>query len=236
MKPQLSTFIDYRNQSIWDSLSQVYSVTLEYFNESSHLCYTKDSNAAIYIPVGNTCKDSFTHELLHIYLKAKGAFIGNYITLIARSNSTLINVLSEELLEHIGNCLDHSKMLEIYLQLGFDRRNFISDYEVPKCRELEIKFIENSFNSPIYWRNGADLFLGKFFAMKACPNLSFNYLEYHRQLRNIDSALYDILETFWTEWETFDIEKIDPFYSYYEFAGTFTDNLESWTFFRNKDK
>ena len=69
-------------------------------------------------PKNRICADSFTHELLHIYLRSKGVFIGARLKRKLQSSKTLSIIYSEPLLEHLGNCLDHIKMLPIYLELG----------------------------------------------------------------------------------------------------------------------
>ena len=66
-----------------------------------------------------------SQELLHIYLKHKEFYLGSSLKLTLQQSNILRKYLSENLLEHIGNCLDHFKMFKIYNDLGFDNKTTI---------------------------------------------------------------------------------------------------------------
>jgi hypothetical protein len=150
MSPDISDYIDFRNELMWSEINNTYQVRLEFYGETYYTVYTQAKNAIIFIPNGNICKDAFMHELLHIYLKVKGVYIGNILSISL--TSALSDIAdSTLLLDHVGNCLDHTKMLPIYLAAGFNRHKFIIDYAIPKCSPAELKVIRGLFNSKEYW-------------------------------------------------------------------------------------
>lgn len=223
---KIENYIDERNLSLWNDLKMKYTILLERSFEPNFLCYTQGRDAIIYIPVGSLCKDSFTHELLHIYIKSKNIRIGEYLTQQYRRDPILSGVFSTALFEHIINCLEHIKMLPIYLNLGFSRVKFIKDYKAPKCKPKDIDLLKNGWHSSgIQKRLVADYYVGKFFAIKACPNDSIDYSKFLNSLQSIDNDLFAILTTFWQSWQEYDIDKS---FSYYGFSDLFITNLKQW--------
>ncbi len=75
-----------------------------------------------------------------------------------------------------------------------------------------------------------DLYIGKYFAVKACPNSTINYEPLIKELKSIDEELWEILESFWESWLTYDIFKIREAidFDYHEMVYDFTDRLEDW--------
>lgn len=230
MTPRIADYIDERNEIIWKEVINFYEVELKFFNEAHHLCYTKGKTAIIYIPQNDLCKDSFMHELLHIYLKVKGVNPGTNLELSIKSHPILSSTYGSDLIEHMSNCIDHYKMLPIYLSKGYQRNKFISDHYTPKCRPEEIEWIQTLWYSAEYWKPVADLYIGKFFAMKACSNAQIDYSEYFDDLKNVDFSLYKILHDFWSAWEKLDIENIDPIFNNDRMIiNQFICDLTAWT-------
>lgn len=222
-------YLDHRNQDLWNELCENFSIRLEYSKEDNYACFCQGKQASLFVDRDSVCRDSFTHELLHIYLKSKDIYLGNSIRLLVSYDEVLSKILSDNLLEHIGNCLDHIKMLPIYLDKGFRVDKFLSDYTEPKCTENEITLIRQYINAPNSWKQAADLYIGKYFAIKSCPNLSFDYSHYLKQLNGIDSELYEILDKFWNGWINFDIYNQDAIFNNYRDLSTFlTDSLKEW--------
>ncbi len=87
---------------------------------------------------------------------------------------------------------------------------------------IQIHYKENG----IYYREAIDTFIGKFFAMRACNNVAFNYSKYYKLLERIDSKLYNLLNDFWNDWKTYDISDAND--SYEEILEYFIDDLNGW--------
>ncbi|WP_417352847.1 hypothetical protein, partial [Flavobacterium alkalisoli] len=178
-----------------------------------------------YVNGYNLCPSSFTHELLHIYIKDKKINIANELEKHITENHTLRTIFSLPLRTHIGNCLEHIKMLPIYLNLGFPNEKFLSDYNESKMDSLTILQIKTTYkNYNIYNKEVVDFYIGKFFAMKACNNNSFNYFNYYSELENIDSELFYSLNNFWENW----INIIDS-RNYKPILEKFIEDLKNWT-------
>lgn len=230
MRPRIADYIDERNEIIWKEVTAAYEVDLKFFNEKSHLCYTQGKTAIIYIPHHEFCKDSFMHELLHIYLKVKGVNPGPNLELSIKYHPLLSNTYSNGLIEHMSNCMDHYKMLPIYLSKGYQRNKFISDHFIYKCKSEEIEWIRMFWSSTLLWKEVADLYVGKFFAMKACSNNEFDYSGFFDDLSNVDVSLYKLLDDFWAAWEGLDIENIDPVFNNDRMiVNQFIRDLTEWT-------
>ena len=85
-------------------------------------------------------------------------------------------------------------------------------------------------SKPIPSIYSVDLFIGKFFAMKASPNNQLNYQKCYDQLQWINPSLYSILDSFWKKWEEFDIYEYDQDQRVYkEFTDTLMYQLGEWT-------
>ena len=69
----------------------------------------------------------------------------------------------------------------------------------------------------------SSFFIGKFFAMKACNNQKFNYLQYYLKLKKLDDKLFIALNEFWEDWMTFDIND-----SFVEILDLFFDDMNKW--------
>lgn len=229
--PDISKLIDQRIKNIWDVINHEYDISLQFHDEPNYLTYSTNKTVVFYIERNNYCKDSFAHEVLHTYFSYKQINIGSYLILRFRENLVLSDVFSPNLIEHISNTLDHTKMLDIYLHLGFDRTKFIVDYTTPKCTSHEISLISSFINSDnLLWKHSADLYLGKFFAIKACPNNEINYTPYLEQLQQINTPLYYLLDKFWNTWLAFDIEKYNlREYNYWNMCDEFYNSLLGWT-------
>lgn len=227
--------VDERNNHLWNELNKVYTIDIQFEDRAEYAAYSKNEEATIYIPNNKIDSASFTHELLHIYLRTKEIYIGSGLKLFIKENQNLSMIFSDRLLEHIGNCLDHMKMLPEFLKLGYERNNFISDYSKNKLTVEELSEIKLYFLSPglfgvTYNSTAIDSFIGKFFAAKACPDDSRNYNNELAELKSVDSNLYSILDKFIIAWHNFDINDNDPITGdYHSMLFEFVDDLETWT-------
>jgi hypothetical protein len=223
-------FLDNRNLELWNRLNSRYKILLALSPDKTYSSFVKGETATIFVPLDDYCADSFTHELLHIYLHSKEVFIGAHIKLIVRSNHILSQIINEDLGDHISNCLEHEKMFPIYLQLGYDKKKLISDFYLPKCNPDEIKLFGPNLRPGSSIRNAlTNVYIGRFFAVKACPNRSFDYSSCIVAFKQADHRLFKILEEFWDAWVRYDIENMDAIHnSYYLICDALTTCLEDW--------
>lgn len=226
--------IDDRNFELWNTLKNIHEIEICKENRPDYLAYSNNGKTIIYVPLNNLDTAFFTHELLHIYLRTKQVFIGGGLILSIKGSQVLSKIFSDDLLDHIDNCLDHIKMLPEFLRFGYHKNKFISDYSINKLTKEEIANIEKHFTTSILFykvfsAKAIDAFIGKFFAANACPNDSFDYSKQLGELRKIDTDLFQILDTFLTNWKNFDYTDTDPIPgSYHILLYCFIENLEKW--------
>ncbi len=227
--------IDNRNLELWNSLRTVHDIEIHKETRSDYLAYSKSCKTIISVPFDNLDAASFTHELLHIYLRTKKVFIGGGLTRSIKESEKLSKIFSDNLVNHIGNCLDHIKMLPEFLKLGYSESDFLSDYSVNKLTADEISKIKSHYSASILFKkiyntSAVDLFIGKYFAANSCSNKSYDYQRQLNELKKIDPDLFQILETFLTDWKNFDYNDTDPITgSYLSLLFDFIDSLEKWT-------
>lgn len=225
--------IDDRNIELWCLLNNDFEIEIVKEIRDNYSVYTIDNKATIYVPIDNINSSSFTHELLHVFLRSKQIFISTDLTMRIKENKILSRIMSDNLLKHIGNCLDHIKILPLYLKLGYENSEFISDFHIHKLSDNEILNIKRNYCSTInfkkyYSKSAIDFFIGKFFAAVACSNEDFNYREQLIKLKKIDNELFDILELFFIEWQNFDLVDDNPLNRYYTIEYKFECKLENW--------
>lgn len=201
MKPNISNLVDYRTEFLWKKLNSLYEIELEYFQEKYYSVYSINNSHTIYISTFEPeNKASFAHELLHIELdRLDLSFPTGFGTLIKGSKSTA-NWFSDSLSEHFMNCCNHIKMLPLFLNLGFNAEDFISDYNENKLTDSEIVILSGLKRGDNYVGIYLDFFIAKFIAVKACPNENMNYPVSLERLKRIEPQLYDILDDFYHKW------------------------------------
>lgn len=191
----MNELIDSRNEKLWNEINENYIVTFEDSTNGEYACDIQSENVIFIIDKNNLCKDSFTHEMLHVYMSMKDLYFSSALKLTIPQSRLLSENLTFDLIEHIGNCLDHIKILPIYLELGFDRTKFLLDYDLYKCSAEEI----SQFNK--YYKVGKkintkaiDSYIGRLVAIFSDPNESFDYSSDLNKLQKIDPLLYKIVE------------------------------------------
>lgn len=225
---QVTDYLDHRNRPLWDELSSEYTVTVKMTEDNNYGIYIRNKFAEISVPAQPVCIDSFTHELLHLHIDQKGVRIGPSLQLLSQADK-LLSFIPQDLWSHAGNCLEHVKMLPRYLQMGFDRRKFLYDYDLYKGAKAELGYISAymaSAGNP--WKIASHLFLGRYFSMKACPNDAFDYTVPMAILEQADSELYQVCETLWLDWEKYDYTNDGVFNSYRSVSFDFIEALGKW--------
>lgn len=227
--------LDNRNLGLWNSLIMIHDIGIRKANRPDYLALSESGRTTIFVPHDNINPAYFTHELLHIYLRTKGVFIGGALALSIKESKILSRILSDNLIHHIGNCLDHIKMLPKFLDLGFNESDFLSDYSVNKLTDDDLLKIKRHYMAPItsekvYNASAVDHFIGKYFAASSCPNRSYDYARQLKKLEIIDPDLFEILETFLIDWKNLDYNDTDPTPgSYNLLLFNFIENLKAWT-------
>ncbi|HUX56301.1 MAG TPA: hypothetical protein VMV77_04965 [Bacteroidales bacterium] len=227
--------IDNRNIDLWNTLCTVCEINIQREKRSTYYVFSKNNKTIIYVPLGDNDPAYFTHELLHVFLRIKDVFIGAGLKLSIKESKVLSNIFSDNLIEHIGNCLDHIKMFPEFLKLGYDPEKFLSDYSENKLTKENISKIKKHFitkglfKKVFYNATAIGLYIGKYFAAVSCPNKSIDYFNQLTDLKKIDQELYRILEDFIIAWNTFDFNDKDPITSgYHLLLFDFIDKLEKW--------
>lgn len=222
-----SDLIDNKNRDLWDYLRKQYDFQLEESFEEGFLTYFKGDTVIIEVDLDQPSPAAFTHELLHVYMKSQGLKIVWNMKDRIENDSDLQSVFSTSLRVHIGNCLEHVKMLPLFLERGYSREDFLMDYHERTMMETDVKSLEDNY----YCKGGVvlktvDNYIGKYFAMKASANPEFDYSQALMGFKAIDPSLYQILDGFWHDWLKYQIG--DPQEKYLNFMDSFLENIKNW--------
>jgi hypothetical protein len=225
----INQFIDERNFNLWNLLNTKFNITIENSNNGEYSCFTKNSDATLYVNPNNICIESFSHELLHIYLKYKEFYLGSSLIYVINQSRILNRLCSGKLIDHIGNCLDHLKMFEIYKELGFQNEKFLLDYHKHKLSDIELNTLKRNYKIGIKINtNVVDLFIGKLVAILCDPNPENNYKNALFTFKQLDPKLYFAVETLIEETKAFNIDSNDILVSYRDISNNFYSNLVNW--------
>jgi hypothetical protein len=224
---KLNGFLDERNIGLWNELQTCYQFKLEESTNQEASCYIAEQTAIFYLPLLSPSPEALAHELLHVYLHSKKVNLDVAIMRKINSSNILTRIFSPPLLEHMGNSLNHIKMLPYFLRLGYNKENFLYDHTVNKCTGGELKLIKGNYKvRNQYSCDAIDLYVGKFFAVKADTNQDYDYSQCLKELNKIDDRLFSILSKVLNSWEIFDIENTEASYS--PIADQFYIDLKNW--------
>jgi len=199
---EITELIDKRNEKLWNELNKEHSITVELTDKPNYAVYSINNESIVYVTKNNLDIASFTHELLHIDIRLKEIYFGTSFELLVRESAELSGIISKELTEHFGNCMSHILMLPKFIEFGFDKKEFISDYNVNKCTKNEIQDLKDNFKiRGIYNSQAIDFYIGKFIAIKADPKQHINYPKSLSELKKLDSDLYNILDKCVSSWK-----------------------------------
>ncbi|RYE16310.1 MAG: hypothetical protein EOP45_17720 [Sphingobacteriaceae bacterium] len=220
--------IDSRNENIFKKVQSKFVLSFEPSYNGEHSVYTIGSSITFYIPIGVYSADMFTHELLHAYIDYHEAYIGvNFRNTMWQSN-ILKQLFDLRLAEHITNSIAHTLTLPHYLEMGYDRSMFLLDYHEFKTAPGFINQIAKYYKQgALYNLSAIRNFIGKYFAFKCDPNPTFNYDSELRQLRKIDSQLYQILENYFLRWTKYDFTA-DALSEYRDIHADFYTSIKPW--------
>jgi hypothetical protein len=226
----IDRLIDSRNLTLWEDLNSKFSISIIETTNKFESCYSINKDVQIFINPITSSAASFTHELLHIWLRDLDVFIGASFTITLKSNEKLRRIFSDKLIDQMGDWFDHVKIFPKYLELGFEQELFLSDNNLNKFTEEEANAIKLSYSFlGIINAKSVDLYIGKFFSAKADISSEHEYLNQFQILNNLDGNLYCALEQVWNKWLEVDIFSTDIFKpSYHDVTFLLSDVLEKW--------
>lgn len=226
----MDELIDFRNQNLWNQIQENYTIEFEYSLNEEYSCYTQAHNVIFFINKNNLSKDSFTHEMLHVYMQIKEFYFGSSLSNFLASSRVLNSIISPALIEHIGNCLDHVLMFPLYLEMDFDREKFIHDYNLYKCTDEEINQFQKFYKKGNRINTQAvDAYIGRLVSILADPNNQFDYSNHIEKLKKIDPLLFRIVERLINHTKELKLENIQLVDdTYITVTCNFYENLKKW--------
>ncbi len=139
--------------------------------------------------------DYFAHELLHIKINCDGYLISKLIDELHWKFPVVMQTWDRDFRNLFGNIIEHEKMLNQYLELGFREDEFVGDYYEKKCSIEDVNYeMKMCFHPSI---DSLKYITAKFFLIKGTINSSFNYVQELNLLSELAPKLYECLETFW---------------------------------------
>ncbi len=224
----VSKLIDDRIRDLYNLVSEKFDIEFTYAGNDEYSVYTQENNVTFYIPVGTYCVDSFSHELLHVYLDYHEFYLGGNFKNTMWQSNIFQRLFDIKLAEHITNCISHRLMLPIYLGMGFDRSKFLHDYNDYKMEPGFLNKLSKAYKvKGSQSISAANIFIGKFFALKCDPNPEFDYSPELQKLRGIDPLLYGFLDDYYHQWDGYDF-KNDEFSEYRDKNSLFYNNIKKW--------
>ncbi|MFB2119904.1 hypothetical protein [Parapedobacter sp. 2B3] len=224
----VSSLIDDRNREMYNTVCEKFNVEFEYSANDEYSVYTQGNQATFYIPIGTYCVDSFSHELLHVYLDYHEFYLGGNFKNTMWQSNVFQRLFDIQLAEHMTNSISHKLMLPIYLAMGFDRLKFLYDYNDYKMEPGFLNRLSKAYKTKGgYSLSAANIFIGKFFALKCDPNPEFDYSKDLQKFKGIDPLLYGILDGFYNKWDGYDFMR-DEFSEYRDKTASFYDSMKKW--------
>jgi len=222
-------YLDDRNRNLWDDLNKSYPIQLKYSNDQTYAFSKIADNVTIFVSKENICAASFTHELLHLWLTYRNVFVSEIVNHEFSTDRQFRSLIDADLRNHVTNCIDHGKMLNEFVYLGFEQQKFIYEYDKSKYSEFEMRMCINWINShdqQSRWY-AVKCYIKLYFAMKACPNKLFDYTNPLKLLSQHDFALFRVLDGFWQAWQRYKIET-SSYQLSNKLAISLTDDLKTY--------
>ena len=230
MALRFDQIIDYRNILLYEEVTDVIDVNIVEYGSLSGMHHYAAGCSTIYLPRTDYTPETFTHELLHAKIAALGYSIYDDVYDLVLGNDKLCRMITIPLISHIANCLEHLHMHDHYLAMGFDKRKFITDYEVNKCETADLNWIKTHFRSRNTYNDTAiDQYIGRFFSFRCCFNDRYDYTACATALKAIDRELYVVLEKLINEWQKIDLLKAKSSISVHRsILAQWTNGIISW--------
>lgn len=227
MNKEFAPLLDERNIDLWEELNQQYNIVLEIKSGPGYLTNFKDDVITVLIDGKNMDPAPFTHELLHIYLKEKKVLIAGELREQIAQNVNLTGLFSDSLQEQLGNVLEHQKMIGPYRERGFEDEKFVRDYYIKIMDNQQLEdLMVNYREKGSYKRISVDIYIEKFFSMKASNNRNYDYSPYYQYFKSLDASLFSILNRFWNNWLDYGIN--EPQEKYRKLLYSFIRDMDRW--------
>jgi len=114
-----------------------------------------------------------------------------------------------------------------YTEMGYSPKQFLKNGLKEKCSILEIKTLRFDSSKKIR-PTMVDYFIGYTIAINA-DHVNNDYTQHNQLLEKLNPELFQIVNQFWNDWISFDIENIDPIYnSDFDLYENFISNMEGW--------
>jgi hypothetical protein len=199
VKNNLDLLLNDRTSPIWKSFRFKYKIELiPEYDYSINIIERKfkRNKVSIYYNIYDPRPDHFAHEILHILVHKEGFVITKIIDQYVWNYPRVCEVWDRDFRNLIGNIIDHDKMYPKYLELGFEKSEFVGDYYERKCSVEEIRSeVELNFHPNI---STLKYITAKYFLIKGTFDLSIDYTEDLKLLSELSPNLYFILDSFWT--------------------------------------
>lgn len=163
------------------------------------------NEAIIYVGKDFPNVESFTHEILHLYLMINGfdLKIINTIENYSHLNSTLVDTKKQDLFVEIGNHISHYKMLPLFTDgLGFEKSKFMAKWERSITDDNFLSF-KNGYGDPEKYKLNFINFIIIFFDTRYHfqDELIEDYKRYSFELEGLDPFLYKGLNEACMKWD-----------------------------------
>lgn len=220
--------LDDRNMNYWNEISEVFHPSIQLYDGKYCHYHIFQSTVQFFIPAANSCRDTFTHELLHVWLRSKGIFITEFLLRQLKEAPLLCWSFSEHLFQQIGHSLEHVKMLPYFIEAGCTKEMFSEEDQQFRFTTLQLQIIRSGMvrysKVPL---SCLDLYINRFFALKSLVNDQFDGREYLNFLSDVRPELFLLLDEFWNRWAAFEIQD-SANYSYKSFTSHFIHQLGKW--------
>lgn len=216
----IEKFLDSRNQKLYEQVSESFKVELykilnsndiqdpsiwklHYQGDTAKICYYEDTDT----------NSSFTHELLHAYLLANDFTDTSVFLLDHLQNDSFAGLLFNSIIGHIQNIFAHQKMFSKFVEMGFRKEEFTSDYYQRPNIDRAIRLIERDFEKSGLPNEGICCYIASFYTLKdnRNPDNTGNFEQLNKHLRDKDSRLYKILSDNWDRWIADNTNNNKPF-------------------------
>ena len=228
-KLSISRLLDTKNSDLYIFVKNALNLSIEPTTEPNYGVYCKGNNATIFVPNGKLSPSSFAHELLHAELKARGIFFSTKLSVSGRP--ALIPIFSDSLSDHITNVLEHRKMFQRFIELGYKEVDFLSDSLSRVLTLAECETLIKRIKRDCYYSSASiDAFIGKYLAARCSCFSFFDYAPELQLLREAEPELSSILDQLVDRWDDYDIEKEGDLQSdsCFMISDDFLDEVEDW--------
>jgi hypothetical protein len=198
---KIENYVNSQNQNIWNELKDQYQFQFIYDpSEYSWMGNTKDGVAIITTPNLDLEYNSFTHELLHIYLDYKGiSEIDELVYGIIGEHSFAV-LLEDNLVGALYNFCSHKKMFPYYQQMGFSEYNFVQ--ERINFGRIDLFMIKLFFTFKKTKPKGVNQFIGHSLSLmnNVVKEDNSKCQKYLNKLKKYKPDLFELIERFDTNW------------------------------------